>query len=95
MELVDNENIDGEEGDIVNHTMSYAMSCAMLYARTYDVQAKHHMIQYRIRCDIRYRMFDIRYRMHVRHHMLQCHMCQTYDIDIQLRTCTTYYVVMV
>jgi hypothetical protein len=74
-------------------TMSYAMLYLMLYARTYDMQVKTYDVVYdeNIQC----RTSDLRYRMHVRHRMLRCRTCLTYDIDILCRTCTTYDIVRV
>jgi hypothetical protein len=65
----------------------------MLYARTYDMQVKTYDVVYdeNIRC----RTSDLRYRMHVRHRMLRCRTCLTYDIDIRCRTYSTYDIVRV
>jgi hypothetical protein len=73
--------------------MSYAMLYVILYARTYDMQVKTYDVVYdeNIRCSTS----DLRYRMHVRHRMLLCRTCLTYDIDILCRTCTTYDIVRV
>jgi hypothetical protein len=68
----------------------------MSYAMLYAVACKN--VRYagqNIRCRIRCRTSDLRYRMHVRHRVLRCHTCLTYDIDIRCRTCTTYDIVRV
>jgi hypothetical protein len=59
--------------------------------RTYNVVRQ----TYDIICTYRHRMLRHRMLRNIRHHMLRCRTCLTYDINIRCRTCTTYDIVRV
>jgi hypothetical protein len=59
----------------------------------YDDSIRCRTSDLRCRINIRHRMVAMSYVL--RHRMLRCRTCLTYDIDIRCRTCTTYDIVWV